>query len=92
MSNIHAIDDHGHDDVDPIDEEVATIAVIVDAMSALDPDEQARVLTYVNDRYSVPTRKTYSLAVRKLAAKTAAAASKKSGRPVDPRVQKLADF
>ncbi len=31
-----------------------------------------------------------SLAVRKLAAKTAVAASKKSGRPVDPRVAKLA--
>ncbi|OWL98133.1 hypothetical protein B7435_26045 [Mycolicibacterium peregrinum] len=30
------------------------------------------------------------LAVRKLAAKTAVAASKKSGRPVDPRVAKLA--
>lgn len=43
----------GHDDVDgPIDEEVATIAVIVDAMGALEPDAQARVLTYVNDRYS----------------------------------------
>ena len=38
-----------------------------------------------------PTRKPRSLAVRKLAAQTAVAASKKSGRPVDPRVQKLAD-
>lgn len=37
------------------------------------------------------TRRTYSPAVRKLAAQTAVAASKKSGRPVDPRVQKLAD-
>lgn len=32
-----------------------------------------------------------SLAVRKLAAKTAVAFSKKSGRAVDPRVAKLAD-
>jgi hypothetical protein len=32
-----------------------------------------------------------SLAVRKLAAKAAVTASKKTGRPVDPRVQKLAD-
>ena len=30
------------------------------------------------------------MAVRKLAAKTAVTASKKSGRPVDPRVQALA--
>lgn len=37
------------------------------------------------------TRKARSLAVRKLAAQTAVTASKKSGRPVDPRVQKLAD-
>ncbi|CQD02070.1 hypothetical protein BN000_00120 [Mycobacterium europaeum] len=38
-----------------------------------------------------PTKPKHSLAVRKLAAQTAVAASKKSGRPVDPRVQKLAD-
>ena len=38
-----------------------------------------------------PRKPAHSLAVRKLAAKTAVAASKKSGRPVDPRVQKLAD-
>jgi hypothetical protein len=38
-----------------------------------------------------PPRKTYSPAVRKLAAQTAVAASKKTGRPVDPRVQQLAD-
>ena len=33
----------------------------------------------------------YSLAVRTLAAQTAVTASKKSGRPVDPRVPALAD-
>ena len=33
-----------------------------------------------------------SLAVRILAAKVAVAASKKTGRPVDPRVQKLAEM
>jgi hypothetical protein len=33
----------------------------------------------------------YSLAVRKLAAQAAVTASKKSGRPVDPRVHVLAD-
>jgi hypothetical protein len=32
-----------------------------------------------------------SLAVRKAAAKTAVAASEKTGRPVDPRVKKLAE-
>lgn len=32
-----------------------------------------------------------SLAVRKAAARAAVAASKKTGRPVDPRVQKLAE-
>lgn len=38
-----------------------------------------------------PSKPKHSLAVRKLAAQTAVTASKKSGRPVDPRVQKLAD-
>lgn len=38
-----------------------------------------------------PAKPKHSLAVRKLAAQTAVTASKKSGRPVDPRVQKLAD-
>ncbi|QZA18434.1 hypothetical protein K3U93_04330 [Mycobacterium malmoense] len=32
-----------------------------------------------------------SLAVRKAAAKAAVSASKKTGRPVDPRVKKLAE-
>lgn len=32
-----------------------------------------------------------SLAVRKAAARVAVAASEKTGRPVDPRVKKLAD-
>jgi hypothetical protein len=40
------------EDEEPIDEEVAAIAVIVDAFSPLAPDAQARVLTYLNDRYS----------------------------------------
>lgn len=43
---------------------------------------------------SEPTRETprvRSLAVRKAAAKVAVAASQKTGRPVDPRVKKLAE-
>lgn len=48
--------------------------------------------THTTTRTSSATKKTpaNSLAVRKLAAKTAVTASKKSGRPVDPRVAKLA--
>lgn len=38
-----------------------------------------------------PAGKTYSLSVRKAAARAAVTASKKTGRPVDPRVAKLAD-
>lgn len=36
--------------------------------------------------------KRYSLAVRKAAARAAVTASKKTGRPVDPAVAKLANF
>lgn len=36
------------------------------------------------------SREERSLAVRKAAAKAAVAASEKTGRPVDPRVEKLA--
>lgn len=38
-----------------------------------------------------PAGKTYSLSVRKAAARAAVTASKKTGRPVDPAVAKLAD-
>lgn len=38
-----------------------------------------------------PAGKTYSLSVRKAAARAAVTASKKTGRPIDPRVAKLAD-
>lgn len=36
-------------------------------------------------------RAYWSLAVRKAAARTAVAASRRTGRPVDPRVQELAE-
>jgi len=51
--------------------------------------EQRTDRAIVIEGTTVPTPN--SLAVRKLAAKTAVAASKKSGRPVDPRVAKLAN-
>ncbi len=38
-----------------------------------------------------PQRVVRSLAVRKAAARVAVAASEKTGRPVDPRVKKLAE-
>lgn len=37
------------------------------------------------------TKKVHSLAARQAAARTAVTASKKTGRPVDPRVQALAE-
>jgi hypothetical protein len=40
---------------------------------------------------SAAVNKKRSLAVRKAAAQAAVAASKKTGRPVDPRVAKLAE-
>jgi hypothetical protein len=39
-----------------------------------------------------PTRKRRSLAVRVAAAQAAVEASKKTGRPVDPRVKELAEL
>ncbi|BBN46846.1 hypothetical protein MAHJHV58_19000 [Mycobacterium avium subsp. hominissuis] len=40
---------------------------------------------------NTPKVEQRSLAVRKAAAKAAVAASEKTGRPVDPRVKKLAE-